>query len=111
MNCNTLLLAKFQTDNLEANIWIILTIEWQQQSSVYVQESEGNSRPRDCTSIHQYQRSCISYKKNLCTFSDSEKDQQDTTFIYAFPFVIWTRELLWKDPSCLSKLLLYIWVS
>ena len=39
MNWSTLLLANFQTDNLEANIWIILTIEWQKHSSVYVQES------------------------------------------------------------------------
>ena len=42
-----ILLATFQTYNLEVNIWIISTIEWQQHSSVYVQESEGNSRLRD----------------------------------------------------------------
>ena len=41
MNCNTLLVAKFQTDTLEANIWIISTIQWQQHSSVYVHESGG----------------------------------------------------------------------
>ena len=29
MNCSTLLLAKYQTDTLEANIWSISTIEWQ----------------------------------------------------------------------------------
>ena len=48
MNCSTLLLAKFQTDTLEANILILWSIEWQQHSSVYVQESEGNSRPWEC---------------------------------------------------------------
>ena len=52
MNCSTLLLSKFQTDNLEANIWIISTIEWQKHSSVYVQESEGNPKANGLTSIH-----------------------------------------------------------
>ena len=41
MNCRTLLLAKFQTDNLEVKICIISIIESQQHSSVYVQKSEG----------------------------------------------------------------------
>ena len=41
MNCIALLLAKFQTDTLEANIWIMSTIEWQQHACVYVQEMEG----------------------------------------------------------------------
>ena len=44
MNYITLLLVKFQTDNLEANIWIISTIKWQQHFSVYVQESEGKTQ-------------------------------------------------------------------
>ena len=53
MNCSTLLLAKFQNDNLEANIWIISTIEWQQHSSVYVHESEGKTQGQGIVmSIH-----------------------------------------------------------
>ena len=52
MNCSTLLLAKCQTDNLEANIGIISTIEWQKHSSVYVQESEGKLKAKGFTSIH-----------------------------------------------------------
>ena len=46
MNCITLLLVKLQNDNLEANIWIISTIEWQQHSSVYVQESGGKLKAK-----------------------------------------------------------------
>ena len=53
MNCSTLLLAKFQNDNLEANIWIISTIEWQQHSSVYAQENEGETQGQEIVmSIH-----------------------------------------------------------
>ena len=56
MNGSALLPVKFQTDNLEANIWIISTIEWQQHSSVYVQEiiqSEGKLEGHGIvTSIH-----------------------------------------------------------
>ena len=52
MNCSTLLLAKFQTNNLEANIWIISTLEWQKHCSVYVQKSEGKPKANGFTSIH-----------------------------------------------------------
>ena len=43
----------------------------------------------------------------VCTFSEIEKYQQDTKprSFMNFYSVIWTRELLWKYPSYLWKLL------
>ena len=83
MDYSTLLLAKFQTDNLESKIWIISTIELQHHASVYVQEiiqREENSRPWDCCPFTSTKR-VVSVKDLLCTFSDIEKDQQETIFI------------------------------
>ena len=38
--------------NRTPTIWIILPIEWQKHSSVYVEESEGKLKAKGFTSIH-----------------------------------------------------------
>ena len=106
MNCSILLLAKFQNDNLEANIWIISTIEWQQHSSVYVQESEGKLKAKGLLFLFTSIKGAVSVIKTFCAHSVTLKriKKSPHSFMH-FHIVIWARELLWKNPSCLSKLL------
>ena len=108
MNCSTKLLSKFQTDNLEAKIWIISTIEWQQHSSVYVQEiiqSEGKLKAKELLRLLTSTKGVVSVKTS-CAHSVTLKRINKTPHLFMhFHIVIWIRELLWKYPSCLSKLL------
>ena len=69
MNCSTLLLAKFQIDNLEANIWIISTIEWQQHSSVYVQENEGKLKAKGLLNLFTSTKGVVSDIETSCAHS------------------------------------------
>ena len=106
MNYSTLLLAKFQTENLEAYIKIILTIEWQQHSSIYVRESEGKLKAKRLLRIITSTKGVVSVIKTSCAHSVTLKRISKTPHSFMhFHIVIWTRELLWKYRSCLSKLL------
>ena len=69
MNCSTLLLAKFQNDNLEVNIWMISTIEWQKHSSVYVQESEGKLKAKGLLFLFTSTKGVVSVIKTSCAHS------------------------------------------
>ena len=105
MNCSTLLLAKFQTDNIEANIWMISTLEWQQHSSVYVQESEGKLKAKRLLRLFTSTKGVVSVIKTSYAHSVTLKRINKTPHSFMhFYIVIWTRELLWKYPNCLSKL-------
>ena len=39
----------------------------------------------------------------MCTFSDIEKDQQDTTFIYAFPYCDMDKGIIMEEPELLIE--------
>ena len=49
----------------------------------------------------------VSLIKTSCAHSVTLKRINKTHLFMHFHIVIWTRELLWKYPSCLSKLLLH----
>ena len=65
-----------------------------------------NSRPRDVRLITST-KGVVSVIKTSCAHSVTLKRINKTHLFLHFHIVIWTRELLWKYPSCLSKLLLH----
>ena len=81
-----IIMSKSQTDNLEA----IFGLYRQLNGSIilaYVQEiirSDGKLKARELLRLFTSTKGVVSVKDFLCTFN--EKDQQDTTFIYAFSY-------------------------
>ena len=102
MNCGTLLLTQFQTDNLEARIWIISTIEWQQHSSVYVQEiiqSEGKLKARGLVRLFTSTKGVVSVKTCAHSVTLKRTNRAPHSSMH-FHIVKWTNELLWQYPLC-----------
>ena len=80
-----------------------MTIEWQKHSSVYVPESGGKLKAKGFTST----KGVVPVIKISCAHSVTLKRINKTHLFLHFHIVIWTRKLLWKYMSCLSKLLLH----
>ena len=64
-----------------------------------------NSRPRDLR-LFTSTKGVVSVIKTSCAHSVTLKRINKTHLFLHFHIVIWTRKLLWKYMSCLSKLLL-----
>ena len=75
MNCSTLLLSKFQTDNLEANIWLISTIKWHNiiVSCTQSEESEGNLKAKGLLRLFTSTKGVASVIKTWCSHSETVK--------------------------------------
>ena len=75
------------------------------ETSMYRKVRE-NSRPRDLR-LFTITKGVVSVIKTSCAHSVTLKRINKTHLFLHFHIVIWTRKLLWKYMSCLSKLLLH----
>ena len=57
-------------------------------------QSERKLKVRGLLRLFTGARRVVSVKELLCSFSDIEKDKQDTAFIHAFPYCDMDKEIM-----------------
>ena len=91
-----ILLAKFQTDNLESRFGLYRQLSGSNYlvSVKEVMQSERKLKVRGLLRLFTGTRGVVSVKEFLCSFSDLEKDKQDTAFIHAFPYCDMNKKIM-----------------